>query len=352
MSTPHGELMDALVWTAPRVMEMQRLPVPAPAPGEVLLAVTATGICGSELSGYLGQSSIRVPPLVMGHEAAGVVVADAELALGDGSSARAGTRVAFNPLVTCGECDRCRAGLPNLCRSRKIIGAHRAGAFATYVAVPAHLCFPLPEHVSDVAGSLAEPLACGVRAVSLAGPAERLLILGAGPIGLCSLVAARAAGVKRIIISDISDRRLDVARAWGAEVTVNVRQEDVLAAAQTFAPGGVDAVVDAVGTDSTRDQGVRAVVPGGRVVYLGLHEEASPLAANYLVRNEVAVQGSFSYTNQNFARALELIVAGEIPLDGGWLEERPLTAGPESFEELLAGKAVATKIVLRLPERS
>jgi L-iditol 2-dehydrogenase len=127
-----------------------------------------------------------------------------------------------------------------------------------------------------------------------------------------------------------------------------VRQEELLAAVQAFAPGGIDAVVDAVGTDATREQAVRAVVPGGRAVFLGLHDESSPLHANYLVRNEVCVQGSFAYTAEDFARAFALIVEGQLPLDGDWLEERPLAAGPASFEELLAGKAVATKIVLRV----
>lgn len=348
MSHRPDQTMTALVWTAPRVLEMQRLPVPVPAAGDVLLRVSAAGICGSELSGYLGQSSIRVPPLVMGHEAAGVLVADAELALGDGSPARAGTRVAFNPLLVCGECDRCRAGRSSVCRNRRLIGAHRPGAYADYVAVPAAQCFPLPAHVTDVAGSLTEPLACGVRAVALAGPAERLLVLGAGPIGLCCLLAARAAGVEHIMISDIAPRRLDVARRWGATATVNVREDDVLAAVQSFAPGGVDAVVDAVGTDATRDQAVRAVVPGGRAVFLGLHDESSPLHTNYLVRNEVCVQGSFAYSAEDFARAFALLADGKLPLDGDWLEERPLAAGSASFEELLAGTAAATKIVLRV----
>lgn len=347
MSTPLAETMDALVWTAPRVMEMQRLPVPAPGEGEVLVAVSAAGICGSELSGYLGQSSIRVPPLVMGHEAAGRLVGSSGLTLADGSPARDGTRVAFNPLVACGECRACRAGRESLCATRKIIGAHRPGAYASYVAVPARLCFPLPAHVSEVAGSLTEPLACGVRAVALAGPAERLAILGAGPIGLCCLAAARANGVQHILVSDISPRRLEVARRWGAEVTVDAR-EDVLAALRDFAPGGPEAVIDAVGAGATREQAVRGVMLGGRAVFLGLHDETSTLAANYLVRSEVTVQGSFAYSAADFARAFELIVAGALPLGGGWLEERPLVAGAQSFEELLAGSAAATKIVLRV----
>ena len=325
---------------------IEDVPVPQPGPGEVLVEVGAAGICGSELSGYLGQSSIRVPPLVMGHEAAGTIVSGSDATLADGSPALDGTRVAFNPLIVCGECDRCRSGRSSVCRNRSLIGAHRPGAYAPYVVVPARQCFALPAGVSEVAGSLTEPLACGVRAVSLAGPAERLVILGAGPIGLCCLVAARASGTEHILISDVSQRRLDVARAWGATDTIDARG-DVLAAVQKFAPGGVEAVVDAVGAEATRDQAVHAVAPAGQVVFLGLHDENHNLTANYLVRQEIGIQGSFAYTEADFARAFELITRGAIPLDGDWLEERPLAEGQRSFEELIAGKAAATKIVLR-----
>jgi L-iditol 2-dehydrogenase len=339
--------MDALVWLGPRKMELRREPAPTPEPGEVIVAVEAVGICGSELSGYLGQNSLRRPPLIMGHEAAGRIAFDSDATLSDGSPARAGVRVTFNPLLTCGVCDRCRAGKSNLCRNRQLLSAHRPGAFATYVAVPAHLCIPLPDHVSLTLGSLTEPLACSVRAVAHTGAPERLAILGAGPIGLLCLVAARAAGIEDILVSDISDRRLTVARAWGATATINARH-NVLNAVQAFAPGGVDAVIDAVGLTVTRDQAVRAVTPGGRVVFIGLHEEESMLPANYIVRQEITVTGSFTYSDADFARALALLAEGRVSLDGDWLEERPLAAGPAAFEELLAGATRAAKIVLRV----
>jgi threonine dehydrogenase-like Zn-dependent dehydrogenase len=342
--------MQALVWTAPRELVMRDVPEPQPGPGELLVAVGAAGICGSELSGYLGQSSIRVPPLVMGHEAAGRIAADSDLLLGDGSPARAGTRVTFNPLVTCGECDCCRAGRESVCRKRQIIGAHRPGAYAPLVAVPAAHCFPLPAGLSETAGALTEPLACAVRAVllSAAQPDDPLLILGAGPIGLFCLVAARAAGVRNIMISDVQAGRLELARRWGAAAVAHAREEDVVAAAQRFAPGGVGAAIDAVGTDATRAQAVKSVVPGGRAVFIGLHEEESPLAANYLVRQEIAVQGTFAYTPREFARAFQLLAEGHVAPSPDWLDERPLSAGAESFEELLAGRSPFAKIVLRL----
>jgi threonine dehydrogenase-like Zn-dependent dehydrogenase len=258
--------------------------------------------------------------------------------------------VTFNPLIVCGVCDRCRAGRTSLCRRRKLIGAHRPGAFARFVEVPAAQCYALPEGLSDVAGSLTEPLACGVRAVGLAGLAsdEPLLILGAGPIGLCCLVAARAAGVRRVLISDVKRERLAVAERWGAEQAIDVGRADLAEQVRASYPDGVAAAIDAVGAAATRAQAVASVMPGGRAVFLGLHDETSPLAANYLVRQEVNLIGSFAYTSGEFAQALALLRAGALRPSDEWLEERPLTAGPASFDELVAGRARATKIVLRV----
>ncbi len=342
--------MDALVWLGPRQLVLRGEPMPMPSAGEILLQVTAAGICGSELSGYLGQNSLRRPPLVMGHEAAGRITQAASGTLADGSTPHSGQRVTFNPLVACGTCDLCRRGRTNLCRNRTLIGAHRPGAFAQFVAVPAAQCWPLPDHLDDVAGSLTEPLACAIRAVALSRVQsdEPLLILGAGPIGLCCLAAARAAGVEQIMVSDIAAQRLAVAEQWGAHAVANAREQDVVAAAQQSAPGGVAAVIDAVGTDATRTQAVEAVIPGGRVVFIGLHAEASPLATNYLIRQEVTITGSFTYTMDEFKQALDLLSGGIVRPNSDWLEERPLNAAPDAFDELVDGRAATSKIVLRV----
>lgn len=342
-------LMEALVWTGPRAMEVRAVAVPEPAPGEVLIEVSAVGICGSEISGYLGHNSLRVPPLIMGHEASGRIVRVAGGICADGSIPQVGMRVTFNPLVVCGACDRCLAGRSNLCRRRHLIGAHRPGAFARFVGVPAAQCWPLPDALSELAGALTEPLACAVRAVAHAevGSGGDLVILGAGPIGLCCLAAARAAGVAKIVVSDLSARRLAVAQRWGAHAVVDASAGDALAALQALFPGGAGAVIDAVGAATTRAQAIQAVVPGGRVVFIGLHDEESPLAANYLVRQEITIVGSFAYTRSDFAQALELLQQGQVPADGEWLDERPLSAGPAAFAELVASANAPTKIVLR-----
>lgn len=343
-----NRMMQALVWLGPRNMVQRAEPMPQLAAAEVLISVGAVGICGSELSGFLGHNSLRVPPLIMGHECAGQVVQVTEGTFATGEAAAVGARVTFNPLVVCGACDRCLASRSNLCRRRQLVGAHRPGAFAQYVAVPARQCYPIPGHLSLVAASLAEPLACSIRAVahSKVKPQERLLILGAGPIGLCALAAAHAQGVEQIIVSDVDSRRLEFAQRWGAHYVINAREQDVVAFVQERYPGGVDSVIDAVGATSVRTQAIRSVVPGGRVVLIGLHDEESVLPANYLIRQEIAVTGSFAYTDADFAKAVDFLARGIVKPSADWLEERPLSDGPSAFVELVDGQARAAKIVL------
>jgi threonine dehydrogenase-like Zn-dependent dehydrogenase len=345
-----NEMMQALVWLGPRDMVQRAEPVPKPAEGEVLISVGAVGICGSELSGFLGHNSLRVPPLIMGHECAGHVVQATGGTFATGEVATVGARVMVNPLVVCGTCDRCLAGRSNLCRRRQLVGAHRPGAFAQYVAVPARQCYPLPESLSLVAGSLAEPLACSIRAVALTGvkPGERLLILGAGPIGLCTVAAARARGVEQILVSDVAPQRLEIAQRWGARGVINAREQDVVTFVQERYPGGVDRVIDAVGATPVRTQAIQAVVPGGRVVFIGLHDEESVLPANYIIRQEITVTGTFAYTDNDFAEALDLLIRGVVRPNADWLEERSLGDGPAAFAELVDGKAKAAKIVLTI----
>ena len=348
-----NQMMQALVWLGPRDMVQRAEPMPKPAEGEVLISVGAVGICGSELGGFLGHNSLRVPPLIMGHECAGQVVQVTGGTFATGNAATVGARVTFNPLVVCDTCDRCLSGKSNLCRRRQLVGAHRPGAFAQYVAIPARQCYPLPESLSLVAGSLAEPLACSVRAVALSRvkPQERLLILGAGPIGLCAVAAARAQGVEQIVISDVAPQRLEIARHWGASDVINAREQDVVVFVQQRYPGGVDSVIDAVGTTPVRTQAIRAVVPGGRVVLIGLHDEESVIPANYLIRQEITVTGTFAYTDDAFTQAVDLLVHGVVQPSVDWLEERPLSDGPAAFAELVDGKAKAAKIVLTVDSR-
>ncbi len=343
--------MQALVWTGPRQMEMQELPAPELQTGEVRLRVAAVGICGSDLSGYIGQNSLRVPPLVMGHEIVGTIEAvgpEGDL-LASADAARIGQRVVVNPLIACGECDLCRAGRPNLCRRRQIVGIHRPGGLASLVTVPAIQCYSVPAELTDAEAALAEPLACGIRAVTQTRlrPGEPLLILGAGSIGLLCLVAARHAQSGPIMITDTSEERLKVAHRLGATETVQADQGDVAAAVQGFTDGlGVVAAVDAVGLQSTRAQAVRAVRPGGRAVFIGLHHETSEIEANYLVRQEIEIAGAFAYLPEEFGRSVALLRDRAVG-DTGWVSERSLRQGADVFADLIAGRGGYVKVALR-----
>ncbi len=337
----------ALVWTAPREMtytsDAETLPLQ---PGEVRVDVARVGICGSELSGYLGQSSLRKPPLIMGHEFAGVIGEAADAA----DSTWIGRRVVINPLVSCGDCEYCAAGRDNVCERRQIIGAHRPGGMAGSVNVPLRNCISLPDGVDMTTASLVEPLACSLRAVRTAAsaPDDVLVILGAGPIGLLCLAAARHAGVRQVLITDVAPPRLAVARAWGAAQALDARADSLLDAVRALRKHGAQQVIDAVGTDGTRAQACALVAAGGRVVLIGLHSEASPFPANAIIRREVTLLGTFAYTRADFGDALTLLASGLLTDAPGWLEERPLSAGGQAFADLVAGAPTAAKIVLRV----
>lgn len=338
--------MRVLLWTAPGRMEVARAPVPAPGTGEVLVRVRAVGVCGSELDGYLGRNSLRTPPLVMGHEFAGEVVARGP----DAAGPQAGAPVTVNPLTHCGRCAYCAGGLENLCPRRELVGAHRPGAFAEYVAVPAACCWPLPDGVDWVRGALAEPVACGVRAVRHAGggPGRHLLVLGAGPMGLMCVLAARAAGVDDVLVCDLNRRRLEVVRALGAD-TLDAGSADVVSAARQRWPLGADAAIDCVGATATRRQAIAAVRPGGRAVMLGLHEPETALPVNDLVRAETQVVGTFSYAVADFAQAVGMLERGLVAPDPAvWLQVRSLADGPAVFEHLVGAgtRDAVTKVVL------
>jgi 2-desacetyl-2-hydroxyethyl bacteriochlorophyllide A dehydrogenase len=338
--------MRAAMWVGPRKIEMTEEPTPRPAPGELLLQVAAVGICGSELSGYLGHNSLRVPPLVMGHEFSATVVE-----VGDGVTDFAvGDRVTANPMIPDRSCVMCRAGFENLCLNRTLIGAHRPGAFAEYVTAPTVACYRLPDAIDDVTGSLVEPTACALRAVELARvrPGETVAILGAGPIGLLSLRVAKAAGASQVIISDLADHRLEIAKAWGATHAVNPAQSDVAALARKLTDGlGCDAVIDAVGLPVTRKAAVQAVRPGGRVIFIGLHEDETSLPGNHIVRSEIEVKGAFCYTQANFAASIRLLADDFLPDNASWVDLRGLEDADRSFGQLIDDPSSAIKIVLR-----
>ena len=334
------EKMKALVYEGPRSMEIREVEVPALGEEEVLIRVEKAGICGSELSGYLGHNSLRKPPLIMGHEFSGIVEAIGSRV----TRFTHGDRVTVNPLISCGRCHFCRSGAAQLCYERKLLGAHKPGAFAEFVAVPEVSAYKLDDHISLEEGTFVEPFACAVHVCRLLqlSPTDRLIIFGAGPIGLFTLQAAQVYGLRDIVIVDLNTSRLEIAQELGGiGVTGLDKLEDSLKRS------GFDAAVDAVGMEVTRSRCVEVVRPGGRVVFTGLHEADSKLPINHAIRSEVQMTGSFAYAPHDFEVALRLLGEGRVNLMP-WTVDAPLEEGSAWFEKLISGPGKVAKIILSL----
>ncbi len=339
--------MKALVWEAPRLMAMREQPEPTPQLDEVLVKVAYAGICGSELSGYLGHNALRVPPLVMGHEFAGEIVALGEAVSQDHPALTEGQWVTVNPLDYCGSCEFCVRGLNQLCIHRKLIGAHRPGAFAEYVTASAKLAAPLSDGMSLRTGALTEPIACGVRIGELAEPVagEDCLVIGAGPIGLLALQVLSSKGAKRIFVAERDAARLAMAAQLGGEALDPGVVDVVQTVRQATGGYGVAASVDAVGSALTRRQCIAATRSTGTMILSGLHEEVSEMPAGEIIRREIRVHGSFAYTPANFAEALRLLSKEEIRLDP-WIVEAPLAEGGQWFDRLIDAPGDVAKVLL------
>ena len=339
--------MKALVWEAARAMNLREQEEPQAAADEILVKVGHAGICGSELSGYLGHNALRVPPLIMGHEFAGEIVAMGSLVPTFRPDLQMGALVTVNPLWYCGDCSACAAGLNQLCGNRRLLGAHRPGAFAELVAVPAKLAYALPAGMDTRIGALAEPVGCAVRIAELADDVADAdcLIIGAGPIGLLSLQMLRYKGAARVFIAEIDPARLAMAAELGG-IVIQPRETDTAEAVKAATDGaGVAVSVDAVGSALTREQCVAATRASGLLILSGLHEETSAMPAAEMIRREIVARGSFAYTPANFARALDLLGQGAIRLDP-WILEAPLGEGGDWFERLLDAPGDVSKVLL------
>jgi 2-desacetyl-2-hydroxyethyl bacteriochlorophyllide A dehydrogenase len=339
--------MQALVWEGPRQLVMRDVADPTPAPDEVLIRVAYSGICGSELGGYLGHNSLRIPPLIMGHEFSGEIVALGDAAATIKPDLAVGRRVTVNPLIHDPWSRAALKGRPNLNRTRKIIGIHRPGSYAQYVTAPATNTYLLPDPLSLEHAALAEPLACALRTAKLAGATatDTVLITGLGPIGLLALQVVLASGVRSVIATDTDADRRAIGAHFGVHV-LDPRAENVVEIARQATHGeGVDVAIDAVGATATRRECIEAVTWGGKVIFTGLHDEESNLQANYIIRSEIAVQGSFAYTTVDFEDALAWLADGRLEIDP-WLMRAPLAEGGPSFERLLSKPGPVAKILL------
>jgi threonine dehydrogenase-like Zn-dependent dehydrogenase len=337
--------MKALVYVAPERMEMQEIPDPSPRAGEVLLGVSAAGVCGSDLHGFLGHSERRQPGLVMGHEAVATIL-EVDRSV---SGWRKGQRVSFNPLVTCGRCRACLEGRQNLCPTWWLFGMDRVpGTYAERIAVPALQLTALSEGLTEEEAVLAEPMAVVVHAfrVGLSGTPRAMAIVGAGAIGSLSLVLARLRGIPKVCVVDVNDARLEVARRLGADLALDAARKDVADVVRDWSGGGADAVVEAVGTATTRRTAVALAAKGARLILLGLAENESPLSWVDITRNEQAFFSSFAYTPRDFHDSVALLESRRVDIRA-FTEQRPLADGQAGFLKMTRAPGPTLKLMLK-----
>ena len=341
--------MKALLLSEYSKLEVADLPRPSAGPGEVLVQVAACGICGSDVHGYDGSSGRRIPPLVMGHEAAGVIAE-----VGEGVSRfAAGDRVTFDSTVYCGACNYCLSGQINLCDNRQVVGVstpdfRRAGAFAEFVTVPEHIIYKLPDELSFAEAAMLEAVSVALHAVAVSDlkGGETVLVLGAGMIGLLILQAARAAGCSRILVADVDATRLKLAKESGADETILASGEEMVRQVWQLTNGiGVDGVLEAVGRDETVSASIDAVRKGGTVTLVGNITPQVMLPLQKVVSRQIRLQGSCASAGE-YPQAIELISSGKIRVTPLITAIAPLSEGARWFERLHSREPNLMKIVI------
>lgn len=324
-------------------------PVPEIAPDEVLIRVHACGICGSDVHGMDGSTGRRIPPIVMGHEAAGVIAE----AGADVEGWASGDRVTFDSTLYCGRCDYCREGRVNLCEDRRVLGVscaeyRRHGAFAEYVAVPARVLYRIPDGVPFASAAMVEPLSVAVHAVNRAGVRlnETAAVVGAGMIGLLIVQVLRRVGCGRIVAVDVDPRRLALARELGADVALRIGADDGVEAVRSeTGPRGAHHAFEAVGLASTVAQALRSVRKGGTVTLVGNVSPVVDLPLQEVVTRELRLLGSCASAGE-YPTCLDLIARGHVRVEPLVSAVAPLEEGPEWFRRLREPENGLMKVIL------
>lgn len=341
--------MKAMLLTDLKQLEIADIPTPVIAEDEILVRVAACGICGSDVHGYDGSSGRRIPPLVMGHEAAGIVESIGSAV----TKFQPGDRVTFDSTVYCGKCAFCQQGQVNLCDQRQVLGVscgdyRRYGAFAEFLAVPERIVYGLPDSLPLEHAALIEAVSIAVHAVALAPPKadDTAVVVGTGMIGLLIVQALRAAGCPTVYAVDIDDDRLALAKKLGASDVFNAKDVDVAETIKGLTDQrGADLVLEAVGATPTVNAAIESTRKGGTVVLVGNISPTVDLPLQSVVTRELTVQGSCGSAGE-YPRCIELMASGEIDVAPLLSATAPLEEGPAWFERLYDREPGLMKVVL------
>jgi L-iditol 2-dehydrogenase len=341
--------LKALVYTKPYCFEYCDFPEPKVGADDVLVRVRACGICGSDVQGSTGKTGRRIPPLIMGHEAAGVVDSIGK----NVKDLEKGDRVCFDSTVYCNRCEQCQAGFYNRCENRQVLGVStpdfkRHGAFAEYVAVPSWIVSKIPEHLSFTHAALLEPVSIGVHAANRAplSSDDTVVVIGAGTIGLFILQASRLKCAGNVFVSDINEFRRDAASKLGADEVIDPvksnLKETVLKKTKNK---GADVTFEAVGYASTFQDAISVTKMGGHLVAVGNLEKMAEFDLQQFIASELTFTGSYASSGE-FRDCIELVASGKINVEPLISDVLPLEDGPRAFDRLLKAEENLLKIVL------
>jgi len=338
--------MKAWYLLGPERLELRNVPEPQPQPGEALVRVCAVGLCGSDVEAFAGTHPLPNYPRLPGHEFAGEVAA-----VGEGwTGPPVGARVAVDPALSCGRCYPCRVGRHNCCTEVSIAGVHRPGALAEYAVCRARQLVPIPEAMSFVTAAIVETLSIGWQATTRAqiAPGDLVVILGAGPIGLCCLILARRAGAS-VLVSEPLDWRRALAADLGANVILDPGRDSVPRDFAEFTPGaGANVVIDATGEIECAELALSLATSAGRVVILTLSDQPIQVRPWQLVRQELTVLGS-RLSLADFGALVMLVAEGQAPIEKLVTHRYPMAEAAQAFADVHHRVAGLVKAVV-LPQ--
>ena len=342
--------MKALLLEEYKKLTVTEMPEPEVGARDVLVQIRACGICGSDIHGFDGSSGRRIPPLIMGHEASGVVaVVGAEV-----SSVKEGDRVTFDSMVSCGACDFCARGQMNLCDDRRVLGVscedyRQHGCFAEYAVVPEHIIYPMPDNLPFEHAAMIEPVSVAVHAVNRTAIAkgDTAVVVGAGMIGLLVVQALKAAGCGKIIAVDLADEKLTLAQTLGAEFGINPNTTDAVTAIREATGGrGADIAMEVVGATPTVQTAIEATRKGGHITLIGNLAPQVDFPLQSVVTRELTVYGSCA-SNGEYPECIDLLASGTIQVAPLITAQATLDEGPKWFDRLYAAEAGLMKVILK-----
>jgi len=342
--------MKALLLEEYKKLTVVDMPEPEVGENDVLVQIKACGICGSDIHGFDGSSGRRIPPLIMGHEASGVATSIGN----EVTKVKEGDRITFDSMVSCGQCGFCKRGQMNLCDDRRVLGVsceeyRQHGCFAEYTVVPEHIIYPMPDNLPFEHAAMIEPVSVAMHAVKRTPitKGDSAAVVGAGMIGLLVVQALKAAGCGKIIVVDLAEEKLSLAKELGAELGINPKNTDAVAAIREATGGnGADVAMEVVGATPTVQTAIECTRKGGSVTLVGNLASEVDFPLQSVVTRELTIYGTCG-SNGEYPECIDLLSRGVIKADPLISAKATLDEGPEWFDRLYATEAGLMKVIIQ-----